>query len=140
MNFMAYWIRRFNAAVKRISNIPSLNRINPTFHVGPIHLASHLYLRLHGGLFPVGILANVLKAFLRASSHSGYMPCLHQTFRLNHLDCISWTVQTLSSSLWYILPSRFACLLNQNTRLSGLFLSTFTLCFSLNIRNRISEL
>ena len=91
-------------------------------------LSSHLRIVIPKGLF---------SAFFEIShtfSHSGYMTCPSQSSILNHLDCIRWTVQTMSLLLFLLSP-----LLGPNICLRIPFSNTLSLRYSLNVKDHASR-
>ena len=101
-------------------------------------LSSHIRIDLPKGIFPVGLPIKILKALL-PSSILATCPA-----HLSLLDLITLTIlgeryEQWSSSLWSLLHSPFSSLLGPNIRLRILFSNTFSLHFSLNLRDHGSQ-
>jgi hypothetical protein len=120
------------------SNPPPLNPISLR---SILILLCHLCLHLLRGLFPSGYPAKILYKFLISPM------CATCPVHLIFLDLITIILsgehKSLSSSLCYYLQppvtTSLSLTVGQNILLSTLFSNTLNLCFSLNIRDKVSH-
>jgi hypothetical protein len=102
-------------------------------------LSTHLCLGLHSGLFPSGFPTNNLHAFLLSPFRATWRSHLILLY-LIILIILGGEYKSRSSSLCNFLhPLVISSLVGPNILLSTLFSNTLSLCFSLNVRDQVSQ-